>query len=667
MTTTPAIDYTNQDYSTILAALQANIRARFPNTWKDFTESSIGTCLMELVAFTFDSLSFMIDTYCNEQFLPTAKDRESVILLCRLIGYNLRPATSASVLLTATLPSIQTYDTVIPAHTEISSVTGVKFESLTDQTIPAGHLTADLTFVQGLTVTDEFTSDGTAFQEFKLSSTPLIDGSLSVTVDGFAWDEVESLVYSSGVDQSYSVRTDVDDYGYVKFGDGTSGQIPTKNATISCSYRIGGGVVGNVPIGDIDVSVPGNLSGTMPIQTVDVALYNNERGSGGEEKETIDHAKFWAPKSVVANGRAVTESDFDTLASTFKDPIYGAPSHAKAQLHQNVPESNLVDLYLWARNELGNIVPPSEGLKNAVSAYFNNNGTGAVRIITVDVDVLDGNIVYLDLDVGVVPNGLLSNSETLTNVNYALTALLNNPSNQPGTAVRMSKLYSTIQASSGVEHSLVRLVTATYKKTELIGLSDGHTTQFDYTTQQVPRPSSITIKADTLVITDNGDGRLIGDVDPTAENTVDYATGDLNFTLREAVPLNAEIKIEYRYPLQYLRNETDIATTNGITRTFTGKLTYPPLIKNTVAFTDGVQVVTDDGHGRLVGNKDDTKVAVIDYETGAYEFTFTNAPSAETSIATNYTQLLSVVAGDIPVEKNQLVVPGTFIVDLLSD
>lgn len=664
--TSPSIDYTNKDYETIRAALEAHIRAKFPNTWKDFTQSSVGMALLELTAYCFDVLSYYLDSMANEVFLPTARDRESILLLCSLIGYKLRPATSASVTATATLETAQSYDVVIPAYTEVSTEAGVKFETLEDWTIPTGDTSLEITLSQGLTITDEFESDGSAFQEFQLSQAPLIDDSLEVTVNGYDWDEVESLVYSGGSDQSWSLRTDVDDYGYVKFGDGTSGQIPPVGATIVCRYRVGGGIVGNIPTGDLNTSVTGTLVGTSPEQTVDITLVNEERGSGGEERETLDHARYWAPKSVSTNGRAVTEQDFDTLANTFVDSVYGSVAYAKAELKNRVPEENTVVIWAWGRDYLGSITTPSDNLKSALSTYFNNNESGAVRIITVDVEVEDGYLMYIDLDVGVYPDGLLSDSETINGALAALRAVFDSEANQPGTPVRLSKLYSAIQSVSGVDHSLIQQVVASYWKTEDAGVSDGITTQFDYTTQELPLPSTLTLTAGGLTITDDGDGNLIGDVDEAAENTVDYDTGELNFTLSEPVEVLTTVVARYRYPLTCLRSETDVQSLNGVNATFKGQLSFFPVVPSTLAFTDGNQVITDDGNGRLVGDKDDAEVCVIDYDTGAYEFTFEYAPSADQEIAVSYYQRLKITVGDIPVEKSQLAIEGNFRVSLLE-
>lgn len=630
--------------------------------------SGIGMALLEITAYTYDILSYYADVIANESFLPTAKDRESVILLTRLIGYKMRSATSASLDMVATLDAIQANDVILEVGTTFTTEGGVTFEFVSEQTIPTGSTTATVTAVEGVTVTDSFTSDGTTFQEFKLSESPLIDGSITVEVDSFEWDEVDSLVYSDSVDQSYQVRTDVDDFGYVKFGDGTSGLIPPNGATIDISYRIGGGVAGNVAIGSVDgTELQGKLSGVSPDTYVNVALSNTERGSGGEDRESIDSAKFWAPRSVATNGRAVTLQDFDTLASTFTDPIYGAPAYAKAKLHQRVPEMNLVDIYLWARDSESNIVTPSENLKTAVSEYFNNNDAGAVRIITVDVDVLDGNNVYIDLDVSIEPDGTIAPSDVLNSVTSTIEDYFSSASNQPGQDLRISLMYNLIQNVDGVQHSLINSMTASYETSETIGTSAGDTAQFDYLLFQQPVPGTISITAGSQTVTDDGNGNLIGDVNPAYQNSVDYDTGRIDFSFTSIPPLLTTISIEYRYVLNYLRGEEDLHTLNGVKRTFKGQLKYFPLVPNTVSFTDTAQVISDDGDGTLSGDVDSNAVNYVDYDTGAYEFTLTSAPDETLQINSTYEQLLSVNSIDIPIDEEQLAIKGFIDVSLRTD
>ena len=657
----PTINYTNRDFETIRASLVNRIRVAFPNSWRDFTESNIGMAWLELVSFAFDILSFQLDEMVRNQHLRTAVDREAVILICELVGYKLRGATSAAVVCVATLEEAQAVDVVVRAGTTIESSGGVTFEVLEDQQIFAGLTTADITLTEGETRQDAFVSTGAAFQEFKLTLAPVIEGSISITVDGFAWSELESLVFAASAGNNYSRRYDVEDFAYVRFGDGTSGSIPPAGANILVSYRIGGGVRGNVGIGEISLAtVSGLLEGSSPESFVNVNLTNEERGSGGEDRETIESAKFWAPRTVSANGRAVTPQDFDTLASRFSDPVYGAPAYAKARLKQRIPELNTVEIFLWARDGYGAIVEPSASLTAAVQAYFDNNGNGAIRIITVDTEVQAGENVYIDVDAVVSGDGTVADSELMLAVQQSIRSYFSLAENQPGADIRLSRLYSLIQSTDGVNYALIRRVTASKLTSEIMGTSDGTTQQWTWTTFEQPLASTVTITAGSYRVQDDGRGNLIGDVDDGFANTIDYDTGAISFAFRTPVPESGDaLSIEYRYPLQYQRSESEITTGNGVTRRFRGQLSYFPIVPGTVAFTDGYQTIRDDEEGGFTGDDvGEGGVNTIDYDTGTYDFTFNTAPAEDRSLAVLYQQLLSVNAGDVPIDENQLSVSG---------
>ncbi len=349
MASTTAIDYTARDFDTIKAQLLVHIQNKFPDTWRDFYESGMGQALMEICAYAFDILSFQCDYQANECFLPTAQDRESVLNLGKLVGYRIRTATSASVVCSATITTIQANAVLIPIGTTVTTVDGVTFSTIQEHTISVGSLTTDVTFVQGEVLSHTASASGVGFQKIKLPVVSAIYASITVKVDGDSWEQSDSLVYGEPTSEIFTVEYDDDDFGYVQFGDGINGKLPASGASITISYRTGGGVAGNIAIGKIGQNIVGNLL-TSPIVDISVAIYNSLRGSGGEERETLSHAKLWIPRWVKTNGRAVTQEDFDTLANTFSDPVYGAVAFAKAKLRYNIPEYNLVDIYCVTGN-----------------------------------------------------------------------------------------------------------------------------------------------------------------------------------------------------------------------------------------------------------------------------------------------------------------------------
>ena len=199
----PAIDYTSRDFDAIKLALRTHLQNKFPTTWRSFYEADLGMAYLELVAYVFDILSFYLDYQANETFLNSARDRVNVINICKLIGYKLRPPTSAAVTVTATLPAIYPMDVIVPAGETITTAQGVTFRTLTEQRVAAGSLTSELVFAEGELQSETFASSGAAWQKIRLTHTAAIDGSIAVTVSGDVWTEVDSLVLASKIGRAH--------------------------------------------------------------------------------------------------------------------------------------------------------------------------------------------------------------------------------------------------------------------------------------------------------------------------------------------------------------------------------------------------------------------------------------------------------------------------------
>ena len=81
------ISYTARDFNSIKDALVDHARRYYPDTYKDFSEASFGSLLLDSVAYVGDVLSYYLDYQVNESFLDTAVEKQNVISLARSMGY----------------------------------------------------------------------------------------------------------------------------------------------------------------------------------------------------------------------------------------------------------------------------------------------------------------------------------------------------------------------------------------------------------------------------------------------------------------------------------------------------------------------------------------------------------------------------------------------------
>jgi hypothetical protein len=137
---------------------------------------------------------------------------------------------------------------------------------------------------------------------------------LRVEVDGQRWQERKTLLGSRPDDQVFRVELDDDGTATVVFGDDVVGQRLPDTATVTATYRVGGGAVGNVAADTLtrplppDARLPWLISVTNPLPAV-----------GGRDPESRDHARQVGPATFQRPLVAVTSHDYQAAAQAFTD------------------------------------------------------------------------------------------------------------------------------------------------------------------------------------------------------------------------------------------------------------------------------------------------------------------------------------------------------------
>jgi hypothetical protein len=159
-----------------------------------------------------------------------------------------------------------------------------------------------------------------AFQRFALKKSPLtfvsaqtpsgVASTLTLRVNGVAWDEAASLSGAGPRDQHYVVRLDDEQRTALVFGDGRSGaRLPTGQENVTATYRSGLGPDGNL---DADTLT---LLQTRPLGIRGVT--NPVASGGGAAPERLDDARTNAPLTVLTLDRIVSLRDFEDFARAF--------------------------------------------------------------------------------------------------------------------------------------------------------------------------------------------------------------------------------------------------------------------------------------------------------------------------------------------------------------
>lgn len=450
----PVIDYASKDYQGLRTALLAAATdptsplyiAGWSANRSANNENDFGVTLVELFAMMGDILSWYGDRLADETFLATATQRRSVLAIAKMLGYKPISNVASTTSLTFTVAA-GTGTVTIPAGTQVATGfdvdqdTPLIFETNADLVITqnAGlQESGTVAATQGETISNETLGTATPQpdQSFRLFHTPVIEGSVSVSVNGTPWAYVPYLIDYGPTDQVYT--TDIDEFGNysIVFGDGVNGQIPASGATVTASYRIGGGTQGNVAANTI----------TQPVLVLPsvVSVTNPAAATGGADAETTEHIRSNAPRAYRTQSRAVSLKDYVDLTLQ-------VPGVARVNAASATPGS--IVLYV-APNAGG---APDTTLVNAINAFYDETRKMAGTTITVVPPVYTPVVVGSpDSPVQVYVLAQYNRAAVQQAVVKAVTDLLSFPNTDFGQRLTLSKVYHhTIQNVPGVDYVVV--------------------------------------------------------------------------------------------------------------------------------------------------------------------------------------------------------------------
>lgn len=443
------VDATIDDLFQRILALR---RAAMP-WYTDESAADFGTHLLWTFATLADWLRLHLERIKADSFIGTTQSREAMRLLCELLDYQLGEASAASAIVTFDLASGHP-EFAIPKGTKIGArpradQAVIVFETAQDALIPEGTSSINITCVHGETVTNEVigSSIGITHQRFPLSRRPVVWHSESVQVfDGNAWAPWTRVDNFANVlaGNWYRVEVDKDGIYWIVFGDGVRGRIPVRgDNNIRCSYRQGGGAVGNVGPNTINVLM-------TQVQYV-TGVDNDRAATGGTDKETLENARVFAPASLRTLQRAVTPTDIETLADSFSSPTFGGIAKSKVIL-SNSPTAKVM------------IVPrsggyPSSGLKSALQDYLTERIVVGRRVEVIEPQYYPITVTAIvQVTSGALP------SQVADDIRRKLVAYLSPAYQDPETGlyprvlkqnIYLSRIYNLIMTTAGVTYCTV--------------------------------------------------------------------------------------------------------------------------------------------------------------------------------------------------------------------
>lgn len=461
------VNFSALDFDTARRAIIEYIQAYYPNDFNDFVASNGVMMWMEIQASNTAKLALRSDLLANEAFLPTARTEEAVQNHLTLINQTIRAQTPAVVDIECSVSLPLTTDLEIQPGTQFTfrgpdgeSVTYEIYRAPGDFTgkivVPAGKRGIIAYGIEGeFAAPFEVSSPGGPNQKYIVDSASVLSEPVQVKIDTGAeiqtWlATMEPLENSGGNDQvmNYAIFANRVEFS---FGDDQQGKAPLAGQQITINYRTGGGVRGRIGSGTINETR--SISPLPPASSpVQVLFRNLVPSSGGTDRETIEQAKKRAPRDFMVRAFAsdrpasiVTDDDYIQVASTFAHPTFGAVAKAAATVRtgRNI---NLVEVYVLTEGPDA-LTTPNSGLKQALKNYLDE-----YNVLTDSVEVLDGVIKSVNIDMTVVINRNADATFVKDNVNVALDDLLSTSNRDMGQPLYVSDIIEVVSNVDGVAY-----------------------------------------------------------------------------------------------------------------------------------------------------------------------------------------------------------------------
>jgi predicted phage baseplate assembly protein len=224
------------------------------------------------------------------------------------------------------------------------------------------------------------------------------------------------------------VRRDESDVAWIEFGDGKFGRIPQQgHNNITASYRVGGGVKGNVPKNSIF-----KVSGIGDPGSILKLVFNPDAAAGGVEHEDCAQAVLRGPQLFRARSRAVTAEDYEAYARDF----------GVAKVRARAAGWNRVELYVAPAGGGS----PSDTLQEDLRLYFEDK-----RMLTTIVEVKGPVCVGVLIEVDLFIKSQYLREFVRRSVEAAVNRLLAFENVDFAQVLYVSKVYEVIEAIDGVE------------------------------------------------------------------------------------------------------------------------------------------------------------------------------------------------------------------------
>lgn len=444
--------FTNLDFGTLREQIKDYLRVNSNFTDFDF-EGSNFSILIDILAYNSYITAYNTNMAVNECFLDSATLRENVVALARNIGYVPRSTKSARSTVNFAV-DLGTNDTRIVTLKAGQVALGNQASGEYIFSIPDDFVTTvnnsniaffdNLDIYEGIFLTKKFTIDySQPNQKFILPNRNIDVSSIRVTVESNIIETYDRYTNILNVDASsrlFLVQEVEDERYEILFGDDVLGKKPPAGATVTVTYIVSNGSLGN---GAANFSFVGILKDdTDTTLTSGIGAVTTVQSSeNGDDIEDISSIKYLAPRIYSSQYRAVTANDYKGIIPFVYPNVESVTAYGGEEL--DPPEYGKVFIAIKPRNSSFLSQVTKDDILRQLKQY---------SIAGIKPEIIDLKYMYVELDSTVYynTNSISDPTDLRTKVFNTITTYSKTTDiNSFGGRFKYSKIVGLIDDSDG--------------------------------------------------------------------------------------------------------------------------------------------------------------------------------------------------------------------------
>ena len=441
--------FTNLNFEDIKTSIKDYLRQNSNFSDFDFEGSNLSV-LINTLAYNSYITAYNTNMVANESFIDSATLRENVVSLARNIGYVPRSKRAATALVQFVTTGISTTNSSITLQPGVFANSGVNqtnfIYSLPERVqVPSffGQSQGMVTIYQGQYLEKEWTIDTSQpNQKYVLPNDSIDTSTLRVFVKESSssttqteYKLLDSIVGITSITNMFLIQETSDEKYELLFGDGIFGKKLASGNVVTASYIKTDGKDGN---GATNFNYAGTIKDESggDITTATTRLITMIPSENGDDIESVESIRNYAPRRFAAQNRAVTATDYEALLPSIYPNIQSVSAFGGEDL--NPPQYGRVFIAAKPRN--GNFLADStkKGLLKSLKNY---------SIAGIVPSFVDLKFLYVELDSYIYYNtNFTGNADTLraSIVNSVIQYGGSSELNKFGGRFKYSKMISVI-------------------------------------------------------------------------------------------------------------------------------------------------------------------------------------------------------------------------------